>query len=115
MSIADEISKLEALRKSGVLSEDEFRQQRDHLLHPRQRQSPSQKSKAEEEKRARKFISLSRWLAFGGLIVAVAGVGVGISSGSAMAIKGSLSVGLTMAVCGAVLGQIGRAMQSRII
>ncbi len=67
---------------------------------------------------AHRQVVLSRWLGWGGLAVLFVGplVAVMLTRGRMPELYGSLAgVGLMMAIVGAIVGQIGRAKQNRVI
>ena len=78
--------------------------------HPANQMSP------DDEAKAKRLIMISRILGYGGLVVfSVGAVAMGMLFDSTAAAGGTAVLGLAMAGVGAVIGQVGRAMQGRAI
>ena len=76
-------------------------------------QSPQAREQAEK---ARKLVNLSHILGYGGLgLLFVLAPALGIATHSGV-LGGALAVlGIIAAIAGAIVGQVGRAMQGRVI
>lgn len=136
MTVADEIGKLARLRDSGALTDEEFEAQKKILLaqgaaaaapqpasQPVAPQSVPQPTpqpvrpapNPERAAKAKRLVIWSKGLGWGGLgtlflIAPIVGFNV---SGPLGIIVGAM--GLISAIVGAVLGQVGRGMQGRVI
>jgi len=70
---------------------------------------------AEDAVKAKKLVSLSRWLLLGGCAVMFGGCGGGIAlQFGPLAIGGSI-VGILVIIAASIVGSVGRGMQGRII
>lgn len=77
--------------------------------------TPEELARAES---ARRQVVLSHWLGWGGLATLFLGpmIAIALTRGSTPALYGVIAgCGLVMAVVGAIVGQIGRAKQNRVI
>jgi|GEM_PF-2270672 len=77
--------------------------------------TPEELARAES---ARRQVRQSRWLGWGGLAMLFVGplVAIALTEGKMPQLYGFIAaVGLLMAVAGAIIGQIGRAKQNRVI
>lgn len=69
-----------------------------------------------ENPTAIKLVRISRYLGWGGLLLMfLVGPGIGIAFQSIALVMILIGLGFISAVVGAVIGQIGRAMQGRVI
>jgi hypothetical protein len=67
---------------------------------------------------AKKLVRASTWLAIAGVVSMVLGCLGGVAvggSGVTFALAGGIGLGVALLIGAAVLGQIGRAMQGRVI
>ncbi|HEU0034005.1 MAG TPA: hypothetical protein VFQ53_25435 [Kofleriaceae bacterium] len=80
------------------------------------RRPPQSPQAAAEQEKAKKLVNLSHGLGWGGiglLFVGAPAAGIALHSGVLAAVFAGL--GLVSALVGAIVGQIGRAMQGRVI
>jgi len=73
--------------------------------------SPQQ---AETLRRGAELVKLSTWLLLGGFFLMVAGCGAAVGVGAAFGF-GGVGLGLVVIVASAIVGQVGRGLQGRII
>lgn len=78
-------------------------------------QAPPPPGHAENARKAQKLVNLSHIFGWGGLGILFIGSGVAGALFGAAGAGGAAALGLVSAVAGAVLGQVGRAMQGRVI
>ena len=71
---------------------------------------------AERARTAQRLVTISRWLGWGGLVVLCFGsIGVIVLTRSGEAGGAVALLGMVSATVGAIIGQVGRAMQGRVI
>jgi len=115
MSVADELEKLHQLQVEGVITAEELAAQKAKLLAgdaaPVDRRGrPVDPVKAAK---AKKLVKISHALGWGGIGVAfVAGPILAVAVNAPLGIT-FIVLGVISAIVGAVLGQVGRAMQGR--
>ena len=129
MSIADELTKLADLHEKGLLTAEEFATQKAGLLGSTAPAAAGAAAAAaarpqpmmatvdpEKERKAKTLVMWSHVLGWGGILfMFLVGPAIGVTSNN-WVLGGTLIVlGLVGAIAGAIVGQIGRAMQGRII
>ena len=78
-------------------------------------QDPAAAQREQQRQTAAKLVNLSTIFGWGGLgLVLVAGPGVAIAVNGTFGVV-LIGVGLISAIAGAVIGQVGRGMQGRVI
>ena len=78
--------------------------------------SPSSQMSPEDEAKAKRLVSISHVLGYGGLVMLIFGsIAASILFDSSTAAGCVALLGLITAVVGAIIGQVGRAMQGRAI
>lgn len=68
---------------------------------------------AENLRRGAELVKLSTWLLFGGFLVMLAGCGLAVGVGAFG--FGGVLLGIVVIVASAIVGQIGRGLQGRIL
>ena len=77
---------------------------------------PAQRIDPARERTAKKLVNLSHLLGWGGLVFIFVGpLGAGLLLESGVAAGVAAVIGLVSAVAGAIVGQVGRGMQGRVI
>lgn len=66
-------------------------------------------------RKAQKLVRLSTWMLLGGFLLMVAGCGGGIAAQVGLIALIGLGLGALVIVAAAVVGQVGRGMQGRVI
>lgn len=71
--------------------------------------------KLEDSRKGQKLVSTSTWMLAGGALVMLGGCGGGIALQFAPLSFGAGSLGFLVIIAAAVVGQVGRGMQGRVI